>query len=353
MKNRVAKALLAAVLLAPAGMVCGQVSGIWSSPTELREKPMEGPAWRAVRVAADRNMSNPQVSNKDDPTNVRVLAAAIVYARNGAGKYRDKVSTAIKTIVDRGHPGGSTLAWAREVGAYALAADLVQYRTDRFEQWLRSIAETWQGTDGRTLHKMFRRRPNNWGTHAFGTLCAIYCYLGDREALSEIRSYWVQGVIGPNPAYRFGSDLSWHVDESNPRIINPPGSKRNGFNIDGFVPDDMRRGGPFRNPPYFTNYAWEVQQGWVMAARILERAGMPIWDVDDQALYRVCYALQTRLGGQWQAGGDDVWMLRFYDEAYGTDFSRGRDVWGAGKNVGWAYVLDNATLAAPSHTADR
>ncbi len=81
--------------------------------------------------------------------------------------------------------------------------------------------------------------------------------------------------------------------------------------------------------------------------RILERAGMSIWDVDDQALYRVCYALQTRLGGQWQARGDDVWMLSFYDEAYGTDFSRGQDAWGAGKNVGWAYVLDNVTSAAP------
>ena len=50
-------------------------------------------------------------------------------------------------------------------------------------------------------------------------------------------------------------------------------------------------------------------------------------------------ALQDRLGGPWQAQGDDLWMLPFYDRAYGTNWSAGKEIWGHGKNAGWAYVL--------------
>jgi hypothetical protein len=41
----------------------------------------------------------------------------------------------------------------------------------------------------------------------------------------------------------------------------------------------------------------------------------------------------------WQATGDDSWQLAFLDAAYGTDWAAGQDVWGAGKNAGFAYVL--------------
>jgi len=71
----------------------------------------------------------------------------------------------------------------------------------------------------------------------------------------------------------------------------------------------------------------------------LDRAGMPIWDVGDRALYRAAQALEIRLGGKWRARKDDRWMLAFYDHAYKTNWSRGQDVWGAGKNAGWGYVL--------------
>lgn len=334
-------ALLCRIAEAPVGVSAPpDTLGIWTTREELRAKPMRGPAWEAVWNAAHQETSRPDVGDKDDRTNTRVLAAAIVYARTDDERFREKVVQSIEHLVAHGQPRGRTLAWARETGAYVVAADLVGYRTPQFEAWLRQVADVWQGADGRTLRGMFLKRPNNWGMHAFGSLCAIDWYLGNLDALHALREYWVQGVEGPNPGFRYGDDLSWHADPADLRLINPAKTHRDGFSVGGFIPDDMRRGGQFQVPPVITGYVWEVMQGQVMAARILERYGKPIWEVGDRALYRAAYALEERLGGEWAATGDDRWVLAFLDDAYGTGWSAGRDVWGHGKNTGWAYVLD-------------
>jgi hypothetical protein len=322
---------------------CRAQNGIWTSAAELAKIPMSGPAWDAVLFGASQDCSHPDVANQDDDTNVYVLAAAIVYARTGDTRYKDKVIAACEKLVAKGHPGGKTLAWGRETGAYAMAADLVGYRTPALDAWLRNMAETYKAGDKRTLRKMFENRANNWGSHAFGALCAIYRYLGDNAALAAIRDYWIRGVVGPNPGFKFDDDdLSWHVDENNLRLFNPKGAMKKGINIDGAIPDDMRRGAPFQTPPQFTNYAWGFMQGQIMAARILERAGMPIWAVGDSALYRAAFCLQVRfekLYGGWAARGDDEWMLPFLDKAYGTHWSgQQSNLWKHGKNAGWAYV---------------
>lgn len=333
----------------------GQI-GIWTSSPELLKIPMSGPAWQAVLAGANQDCSRPDVSDQDDNTNAFVLAAAIVYARTGELKYKEKVEFACKRLAFRGKPGGRTLAWARETGAYAMAADLVGFRTREFEAWLHKMAEVYVASDDRTMLKMFKNRSNNWGAHAFGSLCAIYRYLGNDDRLREIREYWIQAVMGPNPGLNYGNDTSWHADQSNLRWINPAGAVKQGLNIDGLIPDDMRRGATFRNPPKYTNYVWEGQQGLIMAARILERAEMSIWDVADKALYRAAYALQVRLveefGPHWKAKGDDLWMLPFIDEAYGSRLSSNEErLWYFGKNTGWGYVtlVDSARPTEPEH----
>ena len=346
MKSTLLFSLIIATTVLASTRQCPAQIGIWTSAAELRHLPTAGPAWEAVLSGANEDCSQPDVSNQNDDTNVYILAAAIVYARTGEVRYKEKVVAACDMLSAKGHPGGKTLAWARETGAYAMAADLVGYRTPAFESWLRDMANTFSGEDKRTLSKTFRERPNNWGSHAFGSLCAIYRYLGDDASLTSIRDYWAKGVLGPNPGYKFEHDLSWHADPENLRLFNPKGAVKKGTNIDGVMPDDMRRGGPFRNPPDHTNYAWGFMQGQIMAARILERAGMPIWLVGDSALYRAAYCLQVRLENQyggWAARGDDEWMLPFLDRAYGTHWSiRQERLWGHGKNAGWGYVtLDN------------
>ncbi|MFC1483605.1 T9SS type A sorting domain-containing protein [Candidatus Neomarinimicrobiota bacterium] len=332
---------------------CFAQIGLWSSAEELADKPMTGLPWDALKAGADAAVAaDATVSDQDSNNNAQILAAAIVYARTGVESYRTKVIDACQRLVNAGKPDDRTLAWARETGAYALAADLVGYRTTAFETWLRNMAEVYVATDDRTLLYMFNLRPNNWGTQGFGSLCAIYGYLQDTTRLVEVRDYWIQSVTGPKPeTLDYGGpdeDFSWHLDPNDPRLINPKGAVKQGLNIDGIMPDDMRRGASFSNPPVHTGYAWEALQGIVSGARILQRIGMPIWEVADSAIYRACYTLQVRWEnqfGDWKADGDDLWMLAILDDAYGTNWSASQPerLWQHGKNVGWPYVVWDGT----------
>lgn len=327
---------------------------------------MSGTAWEAVKKGADKaNPMNATVSNQDSDNNVMILAAGIVYARNNNESYKTKVVHACEKLAEEGYPvsvsgkQNRTLAWARETGAYALAADLVGYRTMQFETWLHNMAENFVAEDNRTLLEMYKERPNNWGSHAFGSLCAIYAYLQDTTRLNEVRDYWIQSVIGPKPDLLIyggpSNDCSWHSDTTDLRLINPKGAVKGGLNIDGITPDDMRRNGSFCNPPPSpsTSYHWGILQGMVMAGRILERLGMSIWTVGDSAIYRAYTALQIRWQntfGGWKAEGDDLWMLPFLDKVYKTNCSEGQPVrmWQHGKNTGWPYVVWEETSGIKS-----
>jgi hypothetical protein len=120
-------------------------------------------------------------------------------------------------------------------------------------------------------------------------------------------------------------------------------------------PDHIHDGkGPFSNPPpkSVTSYHWEVLQGVIVGARILNRyhPELSIWEIDDKAILRAVAILEVEWrrdfnidGSNWAAVGDDVWLLPFIDEAYGTDFTsqtiEPSRLWGHGKNAGWPYVL--------------
>jgi hypothetical protein len=331
------------------------VTGLWTSAAELADAPLQGDAWNAVVAAADENFFPPDVADQSSQDNIRCLAAAIVHARTGDSTYYERVIATLEALPNLGNPGSTALAWAREVGAYALAADLVGYRSVDLDNWFRDMAETYVADNGRTVLETFHQRPNNWGTHAFGMLVSVYAYLQDDVMLDAVRDYWVAGVTGSPPDAVFG-ELSWHPDPARPLLINAPRSTKQGLDIDGVIADDMRRGGLLTSPPNWTWYAWEGLQGLVMAARVLERYDphRSIWYVGEKAIYRVPRLLQERWEqqfGGWAAQGDDMWMLPFLDRVYGTSWATGAaDEWGAGKNVGWAYVLLGSGGGTPSST---
>ncbi|HZO09758.1 MAG TPA: hypothetical protein VFC77_10270, partial [Myxococcota bacterium] len=129
---------------APAGR------GIWIAPERLASLPTEGPAWEALRRAAQAPAGAPDLSNQDDPTNVRVLAKALVAARTGDAALRAEVVQACAAAI--GTEGGRTLALGRELGTYAIAADLVGLPPEldvRFRAWLDAVRR--RPLDGRTL----------------------------------------------------------------------------------------------------------------------------------------------------------------------------------------------------------
>ena len=321
----------------------------------LRTKPMSGAAWNGLKAVADQSVGTLTLSDQDENSDITVLAKALVYARTGTAAYRSAVVAALKAAVGT-ESGGRTLALGRNLPSIVIAADLVSLRTadaafdtDRFRPWLRSLLT--KVLDEQTLVSTHELRPNNWGAHAGAARVAVAAYLGDATQLARAAKVF-QGWVGSRTAYagfRFGDDLSWHCDPTKPVGINPACTK-NGVDIGGAIPDDMRRGGSFRWPPPATNYAWENLQGSLLQAELLRAAGYDTFNWQNKALLRAVRFLYDR--AKWPATGDDEWQTWLIDARYGTSYKLAPPI-RFGKNFGftdWIYGPSSSGSPTPATT---
>ena len=100
--------------------------------------------------------------------------------------------------------------------------------------------------------------------------------------------------------------------------VNPLGATKDGYRIDGALPEEMRRGDSFQFPPASTGYAWEGLQGAVVQAEILHRAGYDAWEWNDRAMLR---AVEFLYSIDWAPTDDDLWIPWLIDARYGTNFA--------------------------------
>ena len=138
--------------------------------------------WPAKPISHFRH---PNLSNQDDPNNVRVLAKAIYSVRTGDESVEQEVAAALDHIQGT-ERRADMLALGRELAAYVIAADIIQLegeREARFKRWLSKVVQrTYQG---RSITSTHEDRPNNWGTHAGATRIAIAIYLTDHAELER------------------------------------------------------------------------------------------------------------------------------------------------------------------------
>jgi hypothetical protein len=318
---------------------------------ELLSLPMSGAGWTNLLGAANSGASTPDIANQDDNNDVLVLAKALVFARTGDVRYRTEVMTLLRGAVGT-EVGGRTLALARNLAPLALAADLITLRTadatfdtGRFRPWLKSTMT--ENLDGRTLISTHEDRPNNWGTHSGASRIAVDLYLGDSVDLARAAAVF-KGYLGDRTSYagfQYG-DVTWQANAATPVGINPKGATKSGMNIDGIIPDDMRRGGSFSTiGPDGVNYTWEALQGVLLQSELLTRAGYPAFTWQDSAPLRA-FSRITALG--YPAAGDDVfqpWLINFrYGTSYATATAR------PGKSFGytdWLYGGRRAGAVPP------
>lgn len=336
-RRSLASALAVAVVAVGAATAPGEASaalepGIWLTPEEVAQLPTHGDAWRGLEQVAEEKMGHADLSDQDSEHDIHVLAAALVYARTGEQRFRDKAAAGIMDAVDTEN-GGRSLALARGLVSYVVAADLIDlrgYDADRervFARWLDRVRTEELKPESRpTLELTHERAANNWGTHAGASRIAADIYLGDEKDLARAAAVF-KGYVGDRAAYhgfRYGEDLSWQADEKNPVGINPQGARKDGESIDGVIPDDMRRGCELRFPPCPTLYPWEAMQGLVVQAELLSRQGYDAWNWGDQALRRAAtylFDLHDRHGDEdWGAPGGDEWIPWLLNARYGTDF---------------------------------
>jgi hypothetical protein len=305
------------------------VSGLWISAAEIGRLPMSGPAWTNVLAAANGSCGTVDLVDQEQSTNVCVMAKALVFARTGTPTYRTAVVTAISQIVASGVYTGRALALGRELGAYVVAADLIDLKSfnpaldTSFRAVLRVLRTAFTTGAATDLIDCHERRPNNWGAHCGATRAAIAVYLGDTADLERAAQVF-KGFLGDRASYAgfdYGGpegDLSWQCDATRPVGINPMGCVRAGAMLDGVIPDDQRRGGTYAWPAPHENYVWESLQGLLAQAVILHRAGYPVWDWENRALLRAVTWLHSVNG--YPPEGDDRWLTHIVNHAYGTSF---------------------------------
>lgn len=317
--------------------------GIWISAAEVAQLPMSGSAWNNLLSTANSSCGSVDLADQEQSTNVCIMAKALVFARTGQAQYRRDVVTAINQIVAAGTYVGRALALGRELGAYVIAADLIDLPSydpvldGLFRTTLRTLRTTYTSGAASDLVDCHERRPNNWGAHCGATRAAIAVYLGDTADLARTAKVF-KGYLGDRASYAgfsYGGpedDLSWQCDPTRPVGINPAGCTRNGLSIDGVLPDDQRRGGSFTTSPPKENYVWEALQGLLAQAVILNRAGYLVWDWEDRALLRAVRWLHNVVS--YPAEGDDTWQPHVVNHYYGTSFAAPVPA-RPGKNVGW------------------
>jgi hypothetical protein len=306
---------------------------IWINHDEIADLPMAGSAWESLLEEANEPTGIPDISDNGDDTDVRVMAKALVYARTGDMQYRAEVIDACLAAMGT-EQGGTTLALGRNLVGYVIAADLVGLPPlvdSVFRGWLEDLLD--MELEGRTLRSTHEDRPNNWGTHAGASRAAVAVFLQDWDELEQAALIF-KGWLGDRSAYAGFTyrELWWQSDPAQPVGINAAGATKQGHSIDGVLPDDQRRGGPFAWPPPKENYVYTALQGALVQAVILHRAGYDVWNWEDRALLRAFQWLHAE--ADYPAVGDDTWQPHVVNFFYGTSFpapipSR------PGKNAGW------------------
>jgi hypothetical protein len=316
------------------------VAGIWTSPAELASRPTSGPAWTALKKAADQSPGTADLADQNSDHDVLTLASALVYARTGTAAYRGKAAAGISAAIGT-ERGGRTLALGRNLASYVIAADLIGLGNAdpaldaRFRAWLSTVRT--ENLDGESLISTSETRPNNWGLMAGASRAAADVYLGDGTDLARAARVF-KGWLGDRSSYagfRYG-DESWQVNPSFPVGVQPVGAVKKGLNIDGALADDMRRGCSLKVPPCHTDYAWEGMQGAMVEAQILARRGFDAFGWQDRALLRAARfldRLDAAYGGWW-ARQDDEWQPWLINAVYGTSFPATSPA-SPGKIMGW------------------
>jgi len=307
-----------------------QTAGVWTSAAELAARPTSGPAWTAL-LAAAHAPATPNLANQDDMADVRVMARGLVFARTGDAAMRAEVVAACEAVV--GTEGGArALALGRNLIGYVIGADLVGHRSDRFVAWLRAVRNH-VSTEAGSIIQCHEDRPNNWGTHCGASRAAIAAYLDDKTDFGRCAMVF-KGWLGDRAAYAGFSygDLWWQANAAAPVGINPKGTMIQGHSVDGVLPDDQRRSGPFAWPPPKQNYVYEALQGAIAQAVVLSRRGFDVWNWSDKALLRAFTWLHSQAG--FPAAGDDTWEPWIVNKAYGARFPAPLPS-SPGKNVGF------------------
>lgn len=336
-------------------------TGIWIDRAELMQRPTSGAEWEILSRHAALSTGTPDISDQNSHHDVHTLAAALVCVR--VGRYCSEARRAVVRAIGT-EEGGRWLAVGRNLGAYIIAADLLDLRADgvwqsdgtRVEEWIRGwLTKRLRDNNTPTSRPFgpFHSGANAAAQEGFA-YAAVAAYLGDRGALRRAWDAYRTFVCDRNAPDREEIYLDrpvrddWTHDDEIPCAVNPRGTTREvprdargagtAHRVDGAIVADMRRGGTYRWPPGYTQYPWVGLEGLVPAAVILQRAGYPAFDVADRAVLRAVdylWFLRTATGDErWFDGVRARQIVHLVNVFYGMSYPV-EGATGRGRTVGY------------------
>jgi hypothetical protein len=341
--------------------VAGRARGVWVDPAQLMQRPTSGLAWERLLADAGRDHGRADIADQDSNHDVYTLAAAFVCVRDAqhCDKAREGVLDAIGT-----ESGARWLAAGRNLGAYVIAADVLNMRADgvpgsdgtRVHEWI----ESWLDKELLENHSSERRAiqpfhaANNAAVQEGFAYAAVAAYLRHDAALDRAWNAFRTFVcdsgapdaeqIALQPAVLDG----WAHDVQRPCAVNPSGARKTvplglpgagrTYSVDGALVGDMRRGGVYQWRPAYTSLPWVALEGLVPAAVILARAGYPAFEVADRAILRAheyLWLLRSTTGDpRWFDGTRAREIVHLVNAYYRTSYPV-NDVTGGGRTIGY------------------
>jgi hypothetical protein len=242
-----------------------QSLNLWISKAEIDTRPMSGDDWTDMLATADVDpWPDAAMSDQDSTTNLYALSGALVYLRTGTVSYRTKVESYLQDLIDAGYEKVSptALGYARNLGAYVLAADMCNIRLNNptlhadFAAFAEgALTESYVGGGMSDVRDGAYDRPNNIGNWCRWSCLITYAYIGDTAELDGIVeevAFWLGDRTRGGASALWGPtaspDLSWHEDPTDSgtlRGIVSDGVTRFGHDFSGIQPEEMRRDDSF------------------------------------------------------------------------------------------------------------
>lgn len=329
--------------------------GFWISSAELASLRAHGSAWRTVLAVAEGELGSADVADQDSRHDVKTLACALAAAKTGRADLRAKALDALSSAVGT-EAGARWLAIGRNLGAYVIAADVLDVRSGPVHDWLsgfltRRLRNNNDPDVQQTLHQAAWNSGSNGSAQEGFVQAALAAYLGSARELDwgwrGFRRYCGDRTV----AWHMTSNSDvWQAIPSDPVGIQDKGAVKDGCRLDGAISNDMSRGGDDICSPGYTQYPWVGVEGVVPAALVFARAGYPAWEIVDDAIRRAFDYLwllrQTSGNVDWFDGDRSNECVFLVNRAYATTFPCSLPV-GEGRTFGfsdWTHEPEGAAL---------
>lgn len=325
--------------------------GIWISSNEIKLRPTSGPEWNAMyAIAQNATATGADISNQDSNHDIDTLALALVCVRQNDPSLCTKARAAVVNAIDTEN-GGRWLAVGRNLGAYIIAADVLNLRSDsnstsegsKVNAWLvRMNTKTLQSNNDASVQYTFRQSAWNSASNASAqegfAYAALSAYLNNSEGLTWSWNAFRRYAGDRTSTHTMTSnDMSWQFKPDDIVAIQDAGSTKGGCRLDGAISNDMARGGSYSCQPGYTSYPWVGLEGAVPAALILYRAGYPAFTVANNAILRTheyLWDVRQRSGNiDWFDGTRANEVIHLVNIAYQKNFLINLPVSGGARTV--------------------